>query len=292
MENKKIVITGISGFLGFNLALRLAEKNHVTGFYHHNKVDIPNVSTHPIQITHHETVEKAVKDIRPDMIFHLASISNPNQCEENPGVSYAVNVTGTRNVVAAARKTGARLVFTSSDLVFDGENAPYTEQSEAAPVNRYGRQKAEAEESVLEYENGTVVRLPLMFGPKSPHSGSFLQPMVRFLKAQSKVTLFEDEFRTPISSHKAIQGLLLAAGSRTPLLHISCNEKISRYNLGLIIADYLDIDKALVAKNRRDDVRFPASRPADTSLDISRALQLGFDPGSLREELFLVLRNL
>lgn len=285
MGNKKIIVTGASGFLGFNFITNVVDKFNVVGVYHSHKVELPRATSQPLQIINNRDVDQMINDVRPDIIFHLASVSNPNQCENNPGASYGANVKGTRNIVAAAKSIGAKVVFTSSDLVFEGNNAPYSEKDTPHPVNRYGEQKAEAEQAVLEYQHGVVVRLPLMFGPKSPHSGSFLQPTVNFLRANSPVTLFDDEYRTPISSRKAIEGLLLAAENDASLVHFSCGERISRYEFGLKICDYLNLNKNLITKSKQEEVEFPANRPGDTSLDIQKAKSLGFKPGSLDEEI-------
>lgn len=287
---KKAAVTGASGFLGFNLVKKLGGLYETTGFYNRNPVEeLGTATTSPLQVNKFTDVEDMMKKLQPDIIFHLASISNPNQCEENPGESHECNVTGTKNIVAAAKKIKAEVLFTSTDLVFDGTEAPYSEESRPNPVNRYGAQKLEAEQVVLDYDKGKVIRLPLMFGPKSPHSGSFIQPMINFMRAHSKVTLFEDEYRTPISSRKAIEALLFAINHDAKLLHVSCNQRINRYELGLKIVEYLDLDKNMIIKAKQKDFFFPATRPQDTSLNIEKAKNLEFNPGSLDEELKWVL---
>ncbi len=291
MRVAKVAVTGASGFLGFNFINSISARYDVTGFYHRNPVEFSKASAYPLHINNYMNVEDMLKWVKPDIIFHLASISNPNQCEKDPGESYASNVAGTKNIIAAAKKLNSGLVFTSSDLVFDGSSAPYKESDVPSPISRYGTQKQEAENAVLDYEKGKVVRLPLLFGQKSPHSGSFLQPMVNFLRAKSKITLFEDEFRTPISAAKAIEGLLWIASSSNKLAHISCDERISRYDLGIKIAGYLGLDPSLIIKTKQDEIKFPAKRPKDTSLDISLAKSDGFHPGSLDEELERVLMH-
>jgi len=285
----KAAVTGASGFLGFHLVKKLSSLYHTTGFYHRNPVEFHAAETATLQVNKYREVENMMKKLRPDIIFHLASISNPNQCEKNPGESYEINVTGTKNIVAVAKKIGAEVIFTSTDLVFNGTKAPYSEEDTPEPVNRYGQQKLEAEKTVLDYDKGKVVRLPLMFGPKSPHSGSFLQPMINFLRANSKVTLFEDEFRTPISLNKAADALLFIASNDSKLLHVSCDQRISRYDLGIKIADYLGLDKNLIIKAKQKDFHFPATRPSDTSLNIEKAKSLGFNPCALHDELTWVL---
>lgn len=292
MDNKTIAVTGASGLLGFNFISAIAGKYNVIGFYHRNPIDVEGIEAHSLQIITSQKVNEAISWHKPDVIYHFASISNPNHCEKDPRASYGINVTGTKNIVAAAKSIDAEVIFTSSDLVFDGKNAPYTEKDAPHPVNRYGLQKAEAEQAVLNYQKGKVVRMPLIFGPKSPHSGSFLEPTVNFIRAKSKITLFEDEFRTPISTRKAIEGLLLAPDLESALLHLSCDERISRYDMGVYVANHLGLDTDFIIKSSQKDVSFPASRPSDTSLDIGLAKSLGFSPGSLYEELKWVIETL
>ena len=292
MDNKTIAVTGASGLLGFNFISAVAGKHPVVGFYHRNPIEIEGIKAYPLQILNYQKVKETVNWLKPDIIYHFASISNPNHCEKDPGASYGVNVTGTKNIVAAARSIDAKVVFTSSDLVFDGKNAPYTEKDAPNPLNLYGLQKVEAEQIVLDYQDGKVVRMPLIFGPKSPHSGSFLQPTINFIRSKSKITLFDDEFRTPISTRKAVEGLLLAADLEPALLHLSCDERISRYDMGYYVANHLGLDTDLIIKSSQKEVSFPASRPSDTSLDISLAKSFGFSPGSLYEELKWVIKSL
>ncbi|HKK10214.1 MAG TPA: NAD(P)-dependent oxidoreductase [Bacteroidales bacterium] len=291
MKKKKILITGVSGFLGNKLALTAADRFDVYASTHKYPVNLKGVTSVKADLTDARQVGSLFEQVNPDMVFHLAAMSNPNQCEKNPHDSYEINVSATRNLVDMARLNETLFVFTSSDLVFEGKNAPYKEQDMVRPVNRYGRQKAEAEKSVLDYKAGTVCRMPLMFGEKSPYSGSFIQPMLQFLRANQKLNLFADEIRTPLSSERAAEGLLLIAEKRPKLIHLAGDEAVNRYEFGSMMCEMLGIGKELLIKRKLHEIEFEASRPENTSMDNSRAKSLGFNPGVLKEELRRVIEG-
>lgn len=288
---EKVLITGASGFLGYNLARSIQHEYEVIACYHKYPVLIDNVTACRTDLSDSNQVSQTIQKFRPDIIFHLAAMSTPSLCEKNPLLSYEINVCATRFLVEAAQEINAQLVFTSSDLVFDGENAPYRESDPPNPVNRYGRQKAEAEQVVMNYKNGTVCRMPLMFGDKAPNSGSFIQPMIQFLRANQKLNLFEDEIRTPLSAAKAVEGLMLIAERNPRLVHLSGNQSINRYDFGVLLCSLLDINTDLLRKRKLEDFSFEASRPANTSMDNTLARSMGFHPGELTQELEAIIKK-
>ncbi len=177
-------------------------------------------------------------------------------------------------------------VFTSTDSVFNGLNAPYREDDPVSPINIYGEQKVFAEEGVLKgYPDAAVCRMALMFGDPGPAATSFYKTMVDSLKSGRELRLFKDEFRTPMSGKTAVHGLFLALKKAKGILHLGGIERISRYNFGLLMKDILGIQEAKIIQCRQKDIIFSAQRPRDVSLDSSRAFALGFNPLPLREEL-------
>ncbi len=292
MEGKKILVTGASGFLGYTLLKELKNRNVVFGCYHKYILGLPGIHKVRADLTDYQQVSRLIDKTQPDIIFHLAAFSNPNQCEKNPELSYAINVSATRYLTECAKTHQAKLIFTSSDLVFDGNHAPYGEEDKPEPINRYGRQKLEAEQKVLDYKHATVCRMPLMFGQKSPNSGSFLQPMIQFLKAGQPLNLFIDEVRTPLSSSRAAEGLMLLASKSEQLIHLSGDTAINRYDFGLLLSEVLGTSKKLIIKRQLYEIDFEAPRPADTSMKNDKAKRLGFNPGNLEDELQKVISEI
>ena len=136
-------------------------------------------------------------------------------------------------------------VFTSTDLVFDGLNPPYKETDPVSPVNLYGEQKVMAERGILvRYPVAAICRMPLMFGVATPPATSFMQPFMQTLREGKELSLFTDEFRTPVSGKTAAQGLLLALAI-SGIIHLGGKERVSRYDFGRLLIEVLQLPNGL-----------------------------------------------
>ena len=218
--------------------------------------------------------------------MHVAAAADPNYCESHGPEAAAVNIKAS---IAIARRCAERdipCVFTSSDLVFDGKNPPYREGDIVAPANKYGEQKATAEREMAATFGRTIIcRMPLMYGDAPPHAKSFIQPFIAALCSGKELRLFTDEFRTPLSARDAAGGLLLALKKACPgVLHLGGPQRLSRFEMGELIARALGIQAAITPCLQRD-VPMAAPRAADVSLDSARAYALGFRPARMEEEL-------
>jgi dTDP-4-dehydrorhamnose reductase len=118
-----------------------------------------------VDITDRDAVREIFERTRPHVVVLTAALSDIDECERQPVVAHRVNVVGAGNVARAASLVGARMVFTSSGAVFDGESEEYTEDSPTSPLSVYGKTKAEAERAVGEESPGAIiVRLSLVLG--------------------------------------------------------------------------------------------------------------------------------
>lgn len=224
--------------------------------------------------------------LKPDAIIHTAAQSQPNFCQNYPEESYKINVTASLNIAALCSDWEIPCVFTSTDLVFDGLNPPYKETDAVSPVNNYGEQKVKAEQGMWErYPKTAICRMPLMFGRATPHSASFMQPFIKTLQEGKTLSLFTDEYRTPVSATTAAKGLLLAVEKVQGILHLGGRERLSRYQFGLLMAEAFGLPSARIEPCLQLDVPMAAHRPADVSLDSDKAFALGYQPQSIREEL-------
>lgn len=128
--------------------------------------------------------------------------------------------------------------------------------------------------------------MPLMFGDPSPVSGSFIQPIISSLLEKRIIKLFSDEFRTPASATSASNGILMLLQKKLyGLFHLGGRERISRFDMGTLIADLLDLNQPLIQKCLQKDFHTLAPRPKDVSLDSSKAYAAGYNPKLLVEEL-------
>ncbi len=284
---KKLLVTGASGFLGWNLCHVAQETWQVYGTYCTHSVTRGDVKLYKIDLTDYTALEKFFTAIQPDAVIHLAAASKPNFCQKNPEVSYKINVTASMYLAQLCAKINIPFIFTSTDLVFDGQNPFYKESDPVSPICVYGEHKVIAEKKILKiYPVAAICRMPLMFGLPSPVANSFIQSFIQTLKAGQELNLFVDEFRTPVSATTAAKGLLLALEKRIKgILHLGGKERISRYEFGLLLAKLFNFNQDLIIPGKQQDMIMAAPRSPDTSLDSSKAWQLGYQPSSLKEEL-------
>jgi dTDP-4-dehydrorhamnose reductase len=283
---KKLLITGASGFLGWHLC-QIAQQNwEVYGTYYSHNIEIAGIKLIKLNLTDFTELKQVFSEIQPDAVIHTAARSQPNFCQIHPQESHLINVTASSNIAGLCADYSLPCVFTSTDLVFDGLNAPYKETDDVCPVNIYGEQKVMAEIAMLEhYPMTAVCRMPLMFGNATPTAKSFIQPFIEILKERKELNLFIDEFRTPASAKTAVQGLLLALEKVNGIINLGGKERISRYDFGQILIEVFQLPATGLKGCRQEDVKMTAPRPADVSLDSSKAFALGYQPLSIKAEL-------
>ncbi len=283
---KKLLITGANGFLGWNICGLAKDRWRLFGTVYSHQVEIPKVTTIKIDLTDYSELKRLFQDVRPDAVIHTAAASDPNSCQVNPEVSYGINVEASVNIALLCSDCLIPYLYTSTDLVFDGLNAPYRESDPVSPVNVYGEHKAQAEERILKaYPQSTVCRMSLMFGLSGPVAKSFIQPILLAMREDRELRLFVDEFRTPLSAESAVAGLFLALNKVRGIIHLGGVDRISRYDFGKLMQRIFKFENANIKSCRQDEINMPAPRPADVSLDSSKAVALGFKPLPLIEEL-------
>jgi dTDP-4-dehydrorhamnose reductase len=283
---KKLLITGVSGFLGWHLCQIVRQEWEVYGTYNTHFLEIPDIKIVKVNLTDFQELKGIFNDIKPDAVIHTAAQSQPNYCQLHPQESYKINVTASCNIAGLCADNSLPLAFTSTDLVFDGLNAPYREIDQVSPVNIYGEQKVEAEAGILKvYPPAAICRMPLMFGRETPTAKSFIQQFIQILRDGKELNLFIDEFRTPVSANTAAKGLLLALEKVNGIIHLGGKERISRYDFGKILVEVLQLPSDKLKSCLQADVKMAAARPKDVSLDSSQAFNLGYQPLSIQEEL-------
>lgn len=293
---KRLLLFGASGFLGASICRALGGLWDIHGVSRRNPaLHTPKAigvrTAQLADIRDPAAIAAVFRTVRPHAVIHAAALSNPNLCQQDPGESLAVNVTATARIADLCAERRIPLAFTSTDLAFDGTSAPYAEQDPPSPLSVYAGHKVLAEREVLARHPGAAVcRLPLMYGEPGPHGASFLQGMLAAVRAGKVLTLFEDEFRTPVSGRDAALGLHLALEKGVcGLLHLGGPERLSRLAFGLLFREALAGVEVQIVAARRADLPMPAPRPRDVSLDSRKAFALGFAPRPVREELLRIL---
>ncbi len=289
---KKLVITGATGFLGWHL-LKLAVKDwEVYGFAHHNNCTLTGVNAIKCDICNYIELGDYLDDIEPDALIHTAALADANFCQKNPGISRTVNVDASRNIAGICSDFNIPFAFTSTDLVFDGTQGKYKETDAKNPISVYGEHKSEAEEEILKIYPGSVIfRLPFMLGHPDAGTNNYFRGFIDRLDKGETVNLFTDEYRSVCGAGSVARGMLNLFESNSGILHLGGKERLSRYEAGLMMANAVKLPATQIKACRQKDVPLPAPRPADVSMDISKAVALGYDPMLLEDELKLMLEK-
>ncbi len=275
----RIVVTGASGQLGAYLIDRLIERSHeIVAWSGRTTETRGGIALRPVELTDSGAVARALADAAPDVVIHAAAVSSAEAVRRDPQRSQAVNVEATKLISEWAATHDRRLVFTSTDLVFDGSKSWYREDDPAHPILLYGLSKYAAERFVLDVPKGLVARLSLLSGPSRSGREGFFDRAMSALRAGTPQAFFTDEHRTPLDFASAAKALVGLAESETlGTIHLGGPERLSRFELMTRAAAALGIDPTLVRPNRRADVPLGEPRPADLSLDSSRFNRLFTD---------------
>ena len=284
----KIFITGANGLLGQNLIKKLVENNEhntIASGRGEARVNIPEGKKYlyvPLDITNGIDVLDKITLHKPDVIIHTAAITQIDDCEADKIGSWNTNVTATRFLISAAADVNARLIYISTDFVFDGLNGPYIETDLPAPINYYGSTKVAAEKSVIDSNlNWCIIRTVLVYGNiLTGNRSNIISWVQQNLKEGKKISVVTDQWRTPTYVNDLVDGILLALDKNASgIYHISGAEMLTPYEIATATAKYLGLDETLIEKVDAASFSQVAKRPAKTGFIIDKATkELGFQP--------------
>lgn len=197
--------------------------------------DVRGLTRQDADLTDETAVHRLWREHQPAAVIHCAAISRPAVCEQDPGLARKVNVEATALLASLASEVP--LLFFSSDQVFDGQQGGYVEADRINPINRYGETKAAAEELVLSNPRHTVIRLALTAGTSLTNDRSFVEDMRRSAGQGQRLTLFTDEFRSPVPAGVVARAVWeLIAQKQSGLYHLGGAERLSRMEIGEALA--------------------------------------------------------
>lgn len=254
----KILLTGATGLLGGYLEPVLRASGATVVPVSHTSPPAPGGMR--CDLTDEQATADLLAAVSPDVIVHAAALTDVDRCEAKPALADRINRRSTELLCRA----DARVVFVSTDSVFDGTRGNYAEGDVPAPVNEYARSKLRAEAHVLA-AGGLCVRTNF-FG-RSQRGHGLAEWLLRELGAGNQVTGFEDVIFTPLYCADVAAALgELAAGDAEGVLHLG-GERIDKYDFGVLVASSFGLDESLVQRGSITDVSLRAPRPLDTSLD-------------------------
>lgn len=273
---KRILITGGSSFVGGHLIKQASEKYDVITTWNTHQYDIPGMQWQNLELTKPETFSDIITELRPDVVILNAAMTQVDACEQQRELAYRTNVASVKKWVQLAGKYKYRLIFVSSDMVYDGKKGNYCEDDAVNPVNYYGETKVLAEQYIRQHcENCVIARAALVYGTPFTNGNSFSHSTLQRINMRQSANLFFDQYRTPVLVNNLAQALLeLSENWYTGTINLGGSQRINRYDFGNKMAEIFEFSSNYLKKTSMFDLKFPAERPRDVSLDISKATSI------------------
>ncbi|MBE0366654.1 dTDP-4-dehydrorhamnose reductase family protein [Pseudoalteromonas aurantia] len=268
----KVAITGATGLMGRSLMTILGASFNTQGIGFNRA----SGNIHKLDLNDEAAITAFLDEHQPDALIHAAAERRPDICEQAPEQALALNVKVTEFLAQQCKKRNIRLLFISTDYVFDGDNAPYDEFSKTNPLNFYGQSKQRAEQAVLATcGQHTIIRVPVLYGDVTHLAESavtVIAEQVNPLK-HSKHDNWAIRYPTHVEDIACtIRDLLKHPQHLGGIFHISNHQALSKYEMACIIADVLGYPKTLLEPQSKPE--HTAQRPYNCALKDTRLSKL------------------
>jgi len=186
----KVLVTGVKGQLGYDVVAKLERSN----------IEFLGTDVDTLDITNEEQVRVVILTYKPDVVIHCAAYTAVDKAEDEKDLCYAVNVLGTKYIANACKEIDAKMVYISTDYVFDGEgDQPFDVKDEPNPINYYGKTKHDGEIEVQKLiEKYFIVRISWVFGI---NGNNFVKTMFKLGQERNEISVVSDQIGSPTYSH-------------------------------------------------------------------------------------------
>ena len=233
-----VFIIGASGLVGSNCLKHFAEQGwNVKGSYFSYPTD-NCVFFNTLDLNHPDNFD--LLNWKPDIIIHCGALTHVDYCEQHPEESYEKTVQSTLNIIAIAKASNAKLVYLSTDYIYDGLKGPYQEDAAINPISIYGKHKLLAEESVLQYDNALVIRITNVYGDEE-RGKNFIARIIQQCKEGQHLTLKLpiDQYATPTNAMDIAKAMfLLLKDQHKGVFNIGSTDYMNRVALALRVLKY------------------------------------------------------
>lgn len=266
----KLFITGYSGQLGYDVAKEAEARGY----------EYFGVSSRDLDITDRESTVRMISEYAPDAVVHCAAYTKVDLAEDEREQCMKVNARGTRNIAEACRIAGCRMMYISTDYIFDGQGTePWKPESEDyAPLNVYGKSKLEGELAVRELlEKFYIVRIAWVFGV---NGSNFIKTMLKVGKSHDSVRVVNDQIGTPTYTADLARLLVDLLETEKYGIYHATNEGgyISWYDFCCEIYRQAGLQTEVIPVTTEEYGLSKAKRPFNSRLDKSKLRENGLEP--------------
>ena len=286
----KFLVTGSAGLVGQNVVRDLVQQNHeVYSIYHHDK-PIHGIPI-SLDLVNFEKIKQTILKIKPDIVIHLAAMTNVDLCETEKELAHTLNAKSTETLAKEAAKINAFFVYISTDYVFDGKEGMRKEDDIPNPLGYYGKTKLEGEMSLNNLASSwAIARTSTPFGIHSKKK-SFPLWVKENIESNKEIKVLTDQYTSPTYVPNLSKMIIEVSTKQiNGIIHLAGSTRISRYDFAVMIAEKLGLDKSLLLKAKTEDMSWKAKRPKDSSLDVTKATEiLNEKPQTIQQSLSLFI---
>jgi len=291
----KVLITGGGGLLGHYLNKVISESHNILTFYHSKPGNCPRYNSLQVNITDYKSTDSLIKEFKPDVIIHNAASASPKKTESISSKDvFEINVNATKRIAEFSTAINARIIYTSTDLVYAGyRGSMLKEDDKLIPVSLYAETKLMGEEKIREYAgNYLILRTGLLYGFGFEGASNHFNTMYNDLINKKMVRLFYDQFRTPLSLPNAarIISLLLNISTGIEVINFGGSERVSRLELGERLCETAGLDTHLIEKISMHDLP-GIPDVADVSMNTAKLQSFGIKQKSIYQSLHEILNE-
>ncbi len=267
---QRLLLTGVSGLLGSNLAFCLKNEYDILGLYHSRRVSLKGVSSRWADLRSFYHTESILREFDPHVVVHCAAQADVESCEMEPERAAESNVFSTVNVVKSLEKSDAKFIHVSTDLVYDGIKGHHGETDPVKPLNYYGITKLDGERAALKNSGALVLRTNFFGWGISPRR-SLAQWVLEELKANRPIQGFTDVYFSSLYTFD-LAALLseMIEKKLTGVYNVGSSTAISKFDFLTLVAKKAGLDPALIKPASVDQFPFKAKRAKDLSLDVGK----------------------
>lgn len=290
---KTALITGGTGLLGFNWGRLI--RNHYDTILGLNSRDnkLCGVGKVHLKLDNVEDLVSQLSTLKVDIIIHTAALTNVEYCEKEPELAHYINVRLASNLATACEYLGIKLVQISTDHLFGGQKAFYTEVCPVFPLNVYAETKYKAEKAIMSLNSKSLIIRTNFYGWGTYYRKSFSDTIIQSLGANKEVFIFQDVFFTPILIDSLVEVVhQLIQLDVNGIFNVVGEERISKYHFAVCIAERFELDARKLVPCSISDRLDLVRRPKDMSLDNQKVCNtLGRKIGSFKADISKLYDN-
>lgn len=262
----RVLVTGADGQLGYDVIKRLEQSN----------IEYFGTDLDTLDITNKDQVKRVIRDYNPDVVIHCAAYTAVDKAEDEKELCYAVNVLGTKYIAEACKEIDAKMVYISTDYVFDGEgDQPFEVTDEPNPINYYGQTKYEGELEVQDkLDKYFIVRISWVFGS---NGNNFVKTMLRLGRELDEISVVGDQIGSPTYTYDLAKLLVeMIQTGKYGIYHATNEGECSWYEFACEIFKQMEIN---IRINSITSEEYPtrAERPVNSRLSKNKLIKEGFE---------------